>query len=49
MSEINGDKARFHRERKKKIAKRQRTRQLLRLVEQESESRSTPKARWAKS
>jgi hypothetical protein len=47
MSEINGDKARFHRERKKKIAKRQRTRQLLRLVEKES--RSISKARWAKS
>ena len=30
MSGINGDKARFHRERKKKIAKRQRTRDLLR-------------------
>ena len=47
MSEINGDKARFHRERKKKIAKRQRTRQLLRPVEEES--RSTSKAHWAKS
>ena len=32
MSEINGDKARFHRERKKKIAKRQRTRELLNMA-----------------
>jgi len=47
MSAINGDKARFHRERKKKIAKRQRTRELLRLVEKES--RSTSKARGVKS
>jgi hypothetical protein len=32
MSGINGDKDRFHRERKKKIAKRQRTRELLKLA-----------------
>jgi len=31
MSGINGDKARFHRERKQKIAKRKRTRELVRL------------------
>lgn len=37
MSGINGDKARFHRERKKKIAKRQRTRDLLNL-DQKSKS-----------
>jgi len=29
MSERNGDKSRFHRERKQKIARRQRTRELL--------------------
>lgn len=29
MSAINGDKSRFHRERKQKIARRQRTRELL--------------------
>jgi len=40
MSGINGDKARFHRDRKKKIAKRQRTRDLLKL-DQSSKS-STP-------
>jgi hypothetical protein len=35
MSGINGDKARFHRERKQKIAKRNRNRELLKsLTEQ---------------
>ncbi|MGA8867368.1 MAG: hypothetical protein WB510_10395 [Candidatus Sulfotelmatobacter sp.] len=29
MSGINGDKSRFHRERKQKIARRKRTRELL--------------------
>jgi hypothetical protein len=29
MSGINGDKARFHKDRKKKIAKRKRVRELL--------------------
>lgn len=29
MSALNGDKSRFHRERKQKIARRQRTRELL--------------------
>lgn len=29
MSAFNGDKARFHRERKQKIARRQRNRELL--------------------
>jgi hypothetical protein len=29
MSSINGDKARFHRDRKEKIARRKRTRELL--------------------
>jgi len=29
MSAINGDKARFHRERKQKIARRKRTRELV--------------------
>jgi len=32
MSEVNGDKARFNRQRKKKIAKRQRTSKLLNLA-----------------
>ena len=35
MSGINGDKARFHRERRQRIAKRNRNRELLRsLIEQ---------------
>lgn len=35
MSRINGDKARFHRERKQRIAKRNRNRELLKgLTEQ---------------
>lgn len=29
MSRVNGDKSRFHRERKQKIAKRSRNRELL--------------------
>lgn len=33
MSGINGDKARFHKDRKKKIAKRLRTRELLNPAE----------------
>jgi hypothetical protein len=31
MSGINGDKARFHKDRKSKIARRKRTRELLNL------------------
>jgi len=31
MSARNGDKSRYHRERKQKIARRQRTRELLKL------------------
>jgi hypothetical protein len=34
MSGINGDKARFHKDRKQKIARRKRTRELLNLAEQ---------------
>jgi hypothetical protein len=33
MSGINGDKARFHKDRKKKIARRLRTRELLNPAE----------------
>jgi hypothetical protein len=32
MSGINGDKARFHKDRKSKIARRKRTRELLNLA-----------------
>ena len=45
MSSINGDKSRFHRERKHKIAKRARTRELLKLAaSQPKASGKTPKA-----
>jgi hypothetical protein len=35
MSGINGDKSRFHRERKQKIAKRNRNRELLKSLAQQ--------------
>jgi hypothetical protein len=38
MSALNGDKSRFNRERKQKIARRQRTRELLKRVEAERKS-----------
>jgi hypothetical protein len=34
MSKINGDKSRYHRERKQKIARRQRTRELMKHAAQ---------------
>jgi len=46
MSGINGDKSRFHRERKQKIARRKRNRELLKGLAQRksASSSSTPKA-----
>ena len=46
MSSINGDKSRFHRERKQKIAKRKRTRELLDAVnaQPKSQARNTSKS-----
>jgi hypothetical protein len=38
MSALNGDKSRYHRERKQKIARRQRTRKLLKQVAVEHKS-----------
>jgi hypothetical protein len=38
MSALNGDKSRFHRERKQKIARRQRTRELLKREAVEAKS-----------
>ena len=38
MSARNGDKSRFHRERKQKIARRQRTRELLKWEAAERKS-----------
>jgi hypothetical protein len=36
MSALNGDKSRYNRERKQKIARRQRTRELLKAAERKS-------------
>jgi hypothetical protein len=38
MCALNGDKSRYHRERKKKIARRQRTRELLKRAAAEGKS-----------
>jgi hypothetical protein len=40
MSAINGDKSRFHRERKQKIARRKRKRELLHIATQASKPAS---------
>lgn len=45
MSGVNGDKARYHRQRKKKIAKRKRTRELINLA---SRSKSPTQASSSK-
>ena len=47
MSARNGDKSRFHRERKQKIARRQRTRELLKggTAERKSADASAGKPR----
>jgi hypothetical protein len=42
MSAINGDKSRFNRERKQKIARRKRTRELLRRSATRNESPGVP-------
>lgn len=46
MSAINGDKSRFNRERKQKIARRKRTRELLNMetAQSKSKTRSTAKS-----
>jgi len=47
MSALNGDKSRFNRVRKQKLARRKRTRELLNLVPKQgrsSEARSETKA-----
>jgi predicted lactoylglutathione lyase len=48
MSAINGDKSRFHRERKQKIARRKRTRELLNMVTAQSRSKARGVAKSAK-
>jgi hypothetical protein len=46
MSALNGDKSRYHRERKQKIARRQRTRELLKQAAAPAEQKSAdPSAR----
>ena len=45
MSSKNGDKSRFHRERKQKIARRQRTQELLsRAMMQKKSAAASPRA-----
>ena len=41
MSAINGDKARFHRERKGKLARRERSRELRKKLASHSPKRAT--------
>jgi hypothetical protein len=48
MSAINGDKSRFHRERKQKIAKRKRTRELLAIVNAQPQSKARSASKSAK-
>jgi hypothetical protein len=42
MSAVNGDKSRFHRERKQNIARRKRTRELLAAATKKSKSTEAP-------
>lgn len=42
MSALNGDKSRFNRERKQKIARRKRTRELLGLLTTKHKPAGTP-------
>jgi hypothetical protein len=48
MSAINGDKSRFHRERKQKIARRKRTRELLNMESAHAKSEARSAAKSAK-
>jgi len=42
MSSMNGDKSRFHRERKQKLARRKRNRELLKIAPTQHKSSDTP-------
>ena len=44
MSAINGDKSRYHRERKQKIARRKRTRELLERAPHRQKNVKSPPA-----
>jgi hypothetical protein len=48
MSGINGDKSRFHRERKQKIAKRNRNRELLKSLAEQPKPAATSAGSKAK-
>jgi hypothetical protein len=45
MSALNGDKSRYHRERKQKIARRQRTRELVKQQAAAEQKSADPSAR----
>jgi hypothetical protein len=49
MSAINGDKSRFHRQRKQKIARRKRTRELLNREAGQNKSLNTSSSAKPKS
>jgi hypothetical protein len=49
MSSLNGDKSRYHRERKQKIARRKRTRELLERPATQGKSVNRPPAMAPKS
>jgi hypothetical protein len=44
MSSMNGDKSRYHRERKQKIARRKRTRELLEREAPQGKVATSPRA-----
>jgi len=43
MSGVNGDKSRFHRNRKEKIARRQRNRELMKTLGEQAKQPATTK------
>ena len=49
MSSLNGDKSRYHRERKQKIARRKRTRELLERAAAHSKPVNRPPAKAPRS
>ena len=49
MSSLNGDKSRYHRERKQKIARRKRTRELLERAAAQRKPVSQPPANTQRS
>jgi hypothetical protein len=49
MSSINGDKSRFHRERKQKIARRRRNREMLERAATQGKSVNQPPSRAPRS